>query len=377
MIVHRAWFCSDIVKNVSSYLPVADVFSIMGCGNRRIIKLLLDEAEYCLVITTRDMDAVCRFLTLFRNTRYVFAKGDRDFGDAYAYTGYTNSTKPWQLDEMPRKIERFVAPDSYIHGISFGPNLKYITSQYTMDCEFEVAPEKCVNLSGEYVDEYVTHVVTDNMCGEILEFTEETPEVLYPQLQEIDVRQCVPDDEKVISKRINIIYTCSVCGIDKNVCMRCGSKVNEAFVSKRDLSKYDGISSIKLARNDFIPSTFPSSATTVQICSEKDISGVIKCLPKTVTTLDINQISVPSELICNINPEIKTITARMCSANSLDVVKLIALNCHKLQFDIMTMAFEHVNSSFPREYIDMLAGNYHMTINFSCQLIFERIRACN
>ena len=72
MAAHRAWFCPDVVKELASYLPVADVFSLMGCGNKRIIKLLLDEAEHCLVITTRDMDRICPFLTLFKNIRYVF-----------------------------------------------------------------------------------------------------------------------------------------------------------------------------------------------------------------------------------------------------------------------------------------------------------------
>lgn len=368
MATHRAWFCSDVVNKLASYLPIADVFSLIGCGTRNINKLLVINTNHCLVITARDMDLFWKFMTLFENTRYVFIKEKRTIGSI--------SSQGVPKTEMPKNIERFVAPKLFIFNLSFGSNIKYIISQYTTDCNFEVPPEKSVNLSGEYVDEYVTHVVTDDRCDEILEFTDESHALLHPRLQEIDVRQCVSDNQKVISKRVNISYTCESCGIDRNICVRCGLKVHEVFVSSGNLSDYDGVYKIRLANNTFISSTMPSSVTSVQIYSENDISNTIKCLPKTVTTLYIHQITVFSGLICSINPEVETITVGQCLADPLNVVKMIGLNCHKFQFDILTIYFKLVNGSFPREYTDMLIGNYHMTAR-SKQLIFERTRARN
>lgn len=55
-MAHKALFCSDVVREISSYLPAADIFSLVECGSRLLNRLLLDVVKYCLTITARDVD---------------------------------------------------------------------------------------------------------------------------------------------------------------------------------------------------------------------------------------------------------------------------------------------------------------------------------
>lgn len=93
MSAYIALFCSDVVAGIASYLPAADVLSLVGCGTRTINCILSKYVDKCLSMTARDVNVFRTYINRFQGIRFVFISGERTIGNRFPY-------------KMPQFIER-------------------------------------------------------------------------------------------------------------------------------------------------------------------------------------------------------------------------------------------------------------------------------
>lgn len=235
MATHRAFVCSDVVKEIASYLPTADVISLVKCGCKTLNKLLRIHINYCLVITRRDMERVYPYLTIFKYIKYVYIKSR------------------YNIECQLEHAERLVAPYLSVRNSKFGPNLKCIIARSIINCEFAVPPEECVEL-----DTYSCSPNTTRAGGigvlKVLEHTDDECKILYPRLKEIDTRWCCFVGKPLQSTKIN--YRCNRSyNITNGMCSLCGKRTYTAIMYDtqldKSLSMCDGIAYILM--NGYYP----------------------------------------------------------------------------------------------------------------------------
>lgn len=372
MAAHRAWFCPDVVKELSSYLPISDTISLVMCGNKILNKLLIDNNEYCLSITIRDAKSLCLYINIFVNIRFVFIKGQYHIGNGSPYISHPDGL---HIQKIPKTIERFIAPLSHIYGLSFGSNVKYINTKYTEECDFDSPPEQYVNLYGEYKHKYLTHIRVGPYAN-ILSHTDEEYATLYPYLKEIEVYNRSPSDDVVskISQRVKITHICSNAG-DDGKCTQCGKQVSSIYIRvDQDVSRFAGVTQMGIINCSYTTlTTIPSSVTSLYLYGNYNIES-IKNLLRTLINIKLSGVEITENFLLSINPDAESTIITRCLSEPEDIVRIVASNCHKIQVSALEILKTVNNKQFPREYINMLEGNYHMTVR-NDRIIFERVRA--
>lgn len=355
MTAHHAWFCSDVVNTITSFLPTADTLSLLMCGNTTFNKLLLVYTDRCLVHTTRDMEAFYSFIKKFSNIRYV-----------YINNCYENIKPGYNF----YNVERFVAPRMEIVGLKFGLKLQYMSVRKEVKCRFRAPPEILVTAAPLPNSNYMTHSSV-NMESYIYSYTDEEFEQYYLRMKELVVYGCPLSPKIRTSSRVKFIY---ICGGD---CQLCG-KIRSAAVT-RPVESYDvfsGASAITIAGiiDKHTCYTIPSSVTKFSIVSvyleSKLARSIASKLPDTITDIELNVYEITSGLLKSFNKNVKTITLFCKEADH----NIIASNCHKFQFDSLYIHIDDSCTKLSKKSLALLVGNYYRS-GSPHHMIFERIRA--
>lgn len=359
-MTHRALFCSDVVSGITSYLPTADVLSLVMCGNKLLNRVLVDNSSSCLVYTERDLRAIYQFLDLFSNTKYVYIKPQCFLNRSY---------------DMNDNIERVVAPNTMIHNHTFGSRLQYMDAEQVVDCHFAGPIEYYKTRIIGSLDLYVTHVELRNVlvCSRII-----NDRVRFPRLKEVTVPIC-PSRPLVTELKVN--YICPPMFNHLPKCSSCGLSTHTVFLDHIEevSSEYDGVRILHVCNvnPNFAFNTIPSSVTKMNLfvddLSEKEIYSIVSELPETVAVVDITVHKLTTDLLLSFKHTVRTAHIR-CKWDDDSAIDAFSSVHDKVQFDSLFIEFvgRHHQSKTSKLRV---VGDYCYYIEDFRTAIFERIGA--
>lgn len=367
-MAHRAFLCSDVVSGIASYLPTADVLSLVDCGCRVLNKILRTHVTYSLAYTTRDVDVIYAFWHLFKNIKYVYISHKAEF---------THKIK------ISKQLQRFVAPNTVLRNFKFGPNVQYIIVSCAFKCSFDKQPEKYVMTLVGYYDEIqlnndVTHIKTSSHYISVAQV-----ELLCSRLQEITIAGCPNDIRQPTNVKVNYVCDCVHCD-EKYMCRTCGAMSNAVFTNDNNFSKFDGVKHLTIDSiyEDPEYATIPPSVTSMTVhnwLDHEQVRKLAQSLPETVTDVRITTINIaPSQLaglLLLFNDKVKSLKLEY-SDDCEDVtfiIDVVVSVCRKIQFDILTIKFDDYYN-YGEGDTTALASNYHLECHDN-KIVFERIRA--
>lgn len=367
MSTHHAFFCSDVVSGITSYLPTADILSLVMCGNSILNKLLYIHTERCLVHTTRDSDAFYSFLNTFRKTRYVYM--DREYCNAPTYTY-----------QMPANIERFVAPNTHISKLKFGSFVQYVSVYSINECWFDVPPEICTMQLVHFYNSYVTHIISTAHITTNPIYPTANVHNRYPRLREVIMNNCPLAPPNIQLEGINITYVCNPMDY---ICPLCGKARDNIITNTLDSYLYlNGTKSLTI-NGDFnkdLCHTIPSSVKSLIVFGKMGIGNacdIVSRLSETILKFSFTVCNITDDSLVYLSEKARILHLYCDGVSTESVISIVATNCHKFQFDRLVIEGYHNKIKISDKYTRMLAGHYHACTKFDYNIEFERIRARN
>lgn len=364
--------CEDVVREISSYLPISDIISLVECGTRRLNYLLTRTVEHCLVKTARDMDVVCMYMKLFPHIRRVYVKGIRMFGGDRQYT-------------MPKHIEVFIASKSNLCNLVFGSDMKYIKINKSSGCVFGEYPETSISLHESHGDndddiidernkiaDHVTHAVV----GDIRSYNDYEYETIYPRLKKIDIRDCPSNNAVHPSQKVNMSYVCGY-AFNGTTCTTCGVKNKECIIDDYQINTFemmDGVKTMSIYeyRDEYDLSTVPQSVKSLCIMGGHIIDA-IHHIPKSVTNLSLPIRFVTSSVL-NQFYYTKSLHITDCKQQVEELIRMVIDNGN-LQIETIAIIFDTLNEELDLNLYNIGRYKYYISRNIQKKsIIFERIR---